>query len=87
MATTFVPTSNRRIPGAVVKDFITALGLDPDQVTQLWMGYHGITAQLRVPLEQAQVNTLLGEHPGMTIHGDSTHIEGTIGFAIDWEDS
>lgn len=83
MATSFVPTSANRVPYAVVKTFLEALELNPDEVTQLWVSPQGITAQLRIPLGEGAINELVAKHPGLTMHGDTTMIEASVSFAIE----
>jgi hypothetical protein len=78
------PTSNKRIPGSVVRKFVTALGLDPAQITQMWVGPHLITVHLRLPLSEGMLNQLIADNPGITVHGDSTHVEADISYAVDW---
>jgi hypothetical protein len=79
------PTSAKRIPGQVVRDFVEALGLNPDQITQVYIGPRLITVHLRLDLGEGMLNQLMREHPGVTVRGDSTHVEADISFAVDWE--
>jgi hypothetical protein len=85
MATSFVPSSNKRIPGALVTALVTEMGFKPEHISQMWIAHQGITVHLRLPLGEVSVAELLRTYPGVTVMGDSVHVECSISFAIDWE--
>lgn len=86
MATGFVPSSNKRVPYSAIKAFVEEqLGLDAGNITQMWFGPQGITVHLRMALSQGMLTDLLKDHPGVSLRGDSTHVEAQVSFGIDGE--